>query len=1241
MADTALHSQSHPMDGLPIVQLELRHGKARPAVYALTEPSFVIGTVAGCDLRLPVAGMPPVIGLLSRQPDGVLLRKLAPAQSILHNNQATNGTYLAHGDKLTIGPVELICHIQMPERPALPIQAHGIDADTARQLQDQRRQLEDQARELESDRVLWYRRKEELERECQELRQTIADESQHSSERDRELSHLSADLEQREEAVEQQRQGLDQLQRDLEAREERLVKQKQEVESVKVEFNTLRQQLYERYRERRDRLAGLQEAVNHAARKVQDRKREVDSASQENAIKEQELTAREAQLQQFADEVNQARQQVDEKDRQLETQKQDLAQAWTDLQARQQKLTEEEQSLAASQAQHQTDLVRLDRLAAHLEVRQKQLQDRALEIDNRAEEQARTSRDLDEQARELDQWQERLTQETEALAQQRVELEAKLAELAPRAAALESQQAMLATLRTRLEKMREDVRREAQWLAEQRSRHEQSELELQGRLEEEQRLRNELTAERQAFEDQKQRFEERGALLEQAVVQLRQVEQKLGDQEADLRKREDAVGKRGAEQDEQFSVLQVRTTQIAEMQQKLEADRQALKEREEGLTRAEQAREALQEQLRKRSEDLQVRQKALADQIRLHEEAAAQLQQELAAATGRRGELDLEQKRMLEGVEQRAKELEHRQAELEAWNRKLEITTLKIKDEAAETDAARHNLEEEMARWRAEQQQVLSATQKSQVELDACREEAAALQRQLPEMELQAKEAADRLAQAREQLREHLAEMHGYARQGHEDMQSLRNQIAGEADQVRQQEQTLVKARHEHRLAVAGFRQQLIEWQGQITQMKRTIATGETRLQFRQAEVDEKAKKIDLTSARLARQAEELTEQQKQVTQRRGQVEKHLVDMREWYRSKLKELAENKDRDSTDDGDNSEPGSGSAAVRTLAMTGEIDGGDRKLGELLRSLELVDGETLSSLLVEARRQKRSLRHVLLATGCLTFYQLALIEGGNLDALVLGPTRVIDRLRVTPKEAVFRVYDPRRSREGILRHLTETEAAVPGRSEEFRHRFAQVVPVQHPHVAATFEVFDVAGRPAVLQESTTGLASCDWPALAAVPGVWFRLLSQAAVGIQAAHQAHVMHGHLHAGLILLTADGTVKLCGFGEPHWLAEAEEAAAATPDVASDLAALGRIAAGWSVAGRARGSRARPLPEALQTILYRLQSSGPDRLTDAAALLEALDKASGDVPANPEAWDRLLRHVRDQVAVDSQLRLSA
>src|SRR5262249_59136605 len=99
-----------------------------------------------------------------------------------------------------------------------------------------------------------------------------------------------------------------------------------------------------------------------------------------------------------------------------------------------------------------------------------------------------------------------------------------------------------------------------------------------------------------------------------------------------------------------------------------------------------------------------------------------------------------------------------------------------------------------------------------------------------------------------------------------------------------------------------------------------------------------------------------------------------------------------------------------------------------------------------------------------------------------------------------------------------------------------RFAAAAAVQHRHVAATQEVLEVGGRPAALQEWLTGLPSSDWPTLAAVPGVWFRLLCQAALGLRTAHQAGLIHGHLDAEGIVLTGDGTLKLCGFGEPEWL---------------------------------------------------------------------------------------------------------
>src|SRR5262249_9705632 len=225
-------------------------------------------------------------------------------------------------------------------------------------------------------------------------------------------------------------------------------------------------------------------------------------------------------------------------------------------------------------------------------------------------------------------------------------------------------------------------------------------------------------------------------------------------------------------------------------------------------------------------------------------------------------------------------------------------------------------------------------------------------------------------------------------------------------------------------------RRQLMEWKGQLSEMRGALARGETRLERRQAQVEEQTRRLDENSARLAQQAEELQDQEREVAAQRAEMERHLDDMREWYRRKLRELSERR-REAEHDSDRVKPEDPNRETATyapaepqpniLALTAEVEPGDRKLGELLRSLELVEGETLTSLLVEARRQRRSLRQALLAGGYLTLYQMALIETENLSGLVLGPLRVIDRLRVTTHEAVYRVFDPRQGREAVLRHL----------------------------------------------------------------------------------------------------------------------------------------------------------------------------------------------------------------------------
>ncbi len=193
----------------------------------------------------------------------------------------------------------------------------------------------------------------------------------------------------------------------------------------------------------------------------------------------------------------------------------------------------------------------------------------------------------------------------------------------------------------------------------------------------------------------------------------------------------------------------------------------------------------------------------------------------------------------------------------------------------------------------------------------------------------------------------------------------------------------------------------------------------------------------------------------------------------------------------------------------------------------------------------------------------------------------------------------------------------------RPDEFRQRFAAAAMLQHDHLSATYEVLDLAGRPAVLLEWLNGLPSADWPTLVAAPGVWYRLLSQAALALQTAHSAGLIHGHLQPSSFVLTGDGVLKLTGLGEPHWLTIVPSPEA-EPTIATDLKALGEIATGWAEGTSSRkGARSKPLPEPLQAILRRLESEELGvRFDSAASLLEVLDQAGGSVPANAAAWER-------------------
>ena len=366
-----LHSHvADRVNPLPEVRLEVRGGP-RATVYTLADIDFLIGSVPGCDLRVPGAELPAVLCLVARQASRVTLRKLAPTQAVLVNGLPITSTALADGDRIAVGAVELAVQIQWPP---LSLAREETDAPgdedktaitqaVAVAKQKLREQLADfqtavtlakevgasNSKRLRSNGV-WnltsrrptWRRVSGSSRNKLRTWRTIASSGTSAASRsncamcvssfvpppaqtrpvpndDPQAETAHRDWEQRERALAVKAEELTRRQTDVEIQAGDLARQKQELASHRQEVADIRTQLYDRYRERRDRLAGLQEAVDRAARKVQENKRRLETEIQQAAAcGAREDEARHNALENRAAELTQAREQLEEERRQLD-----------------------------------------------------------------------------------------------------------------------------------------------------------------------------------------------------------------------------------------------------------------------------------------------------------------------------------------------------------------------------------------------------------------------------------------------------------------------------------------------------------------------------------------------------------------------------------------------------------------------------------------------------------------------------------------------------------------------------------------------------------------------------------------------------------------------------------------------------------------------------------------------------------------------------------------------------------
>ncbi|MFF4614550.1 serine/threonine-protein kinase [Nonomuraea jabiensis] len=183
-----------------------------------------------------------------------------------------------------------------------------------------------------------------------------------------------------------------------------------------------------------------------------------------------------------------------------------------------------------------------------------------------------------------------------------------------------------------------------------------------------------------------------------------------------------------------------------------------------------------------------------------------------------------------------------------------------------------------------------------------------------------------------------------------------------------------------------------------------------------------------------------------------------------------------------------------------------------------------------------------------------------------SLVADRYRLDERISSGPMGEVWRGYDTRADWVVAVKVLGARVAG--GATREVLRQHAQAVArVIHPNVAMVLDVGDHDGAPFLVMEFLTGPSlGEELAARGPLPIVEVcDLIGQAAAGLDAAHRAGVVHGHVAPHSFRLAGSGVLKVVGFGmddrmpvDPRYVAP-ERAAGQEAAAAGDLYALGCV----------------------------------------------------------------------------------
>jgi serine/threonine-protein kinase len=146
--------------------------------------------------------------------------------------------------------------------------------------------------------------------------------------------------------------------------------------------------------------------------------------------------------------------------------------------------------------------------------------------------------------------------------------------------------------------------------------------------------------------------------------------------------------------------------------------------------------------------------------------------------------------------------------------------------------------------------------------------------------------------------------------------------------------------------------------------------------------------------------------------------------------------------------------------------------------------------------------------------------------------LGVYQVVEQLGAGGMGEVYLARDTRLGREVALKVLRPSLATDPDRLNRFKHEARLLAALNHPHIAAIYDVEEHGGLPFLVLELVRGETLADRLTDRPLPRLEaLRLAAQIASAIEAAHEQGIIHRDLKPGNIKITPAGDVKLLDFG--------------------------------------------------------------------------------------------------------------